>query len=429
MLNRMTEELQGVPVSNSATKRRHRGGWLGGLLLLAAAAGVAIWWQGRAAPAVSYLTQAVERGPVARKISATGTVNPVLTVTVGSYVSGVIAQVLCDFNDSVAQGQVCARIDDRTYRSNVAQAKAALDLAQAQLAKDQAGLAYAKANYDRNLQMVKSSTVSQDAADLAKSTYDQAVAQIQVDQATIEQRQAALDAAKIDLDYTQIKSPVAGTVILRNVTAGQTVAASLQTPTLFLIAQDLKQMQVDVNVSESDIGQVRQGEAASFTVNAYPGRTFTGTVNQVRQSPQSVQNVITYDVTVAVANPDLALKPGMTAAAQIVVDSRVDVLRVPSKALRYQPSTAAAGGAGANGGGTKGTEAGGAAARGRLWLLQDGKPVAVAVRVGLDDGTWAEITGGELAVGDQVILGEGSGKAARNGSRAASPSAGFGFRP
>lgn len=224
-------------------------------------------------------------------------------------------------------------------------------------------------------------------------------------------------------------------MILRNVTAGQTVASSLQTPTLFLIAQDLKQMQVDVNVSESDIGQVKPGEAATFTVNAYPGRTFSGKVTQVRQSPQSVQNVITYDVTVAVSNDDLALKPGMTAAAQIVVDSRADVLRVPSKALRYQPSAAAKASAGAGGqpagNNTSATVGAGRtkARPGSIWVLRADKPVPVSVRIGLDDGIWAEITGGQLAAGDNVILGEGSGAARLGGSRASSPAGGFGLRP
>jgi HlyD family secretion protein len=339
--------------------------------------------------------------------------------------------VLCDFNDTVTERQICARIDDRTYQSAVAQAQADLDLARAQLAKDQAGLEYARASYDRNRQMVRSNAVSQDAADLAKSTFDQALAQIQVDKATIEQRQAALASAKISLDYTQIRSPVAGTVILRNVTAGQTVAASLQTPTLFLIAGDLTKMQVDANVSESDIGQVKAGEAASFTVNAFPGRIFSGKVTQVRQSPQSVQNVITYDVTVGVANPDLALKPGMTAAAKIVVEERADVLRVPSKALRYQPSLAA------REQGTSGqsidleasAQGNGAEASGHVFVMKDGQPVAVPVRTGLDDGTFTEIISGDLAQGDAVIVGEGSaGTAGRAGSHTTGSSAGLRFR-
>lgn len=387
------------------------------LILLIVVAAV-LWWQRQPVGAVRFQTADAGRGAVERTVSATGTVNPVLTVTVGSYVSGVIAKVLCDFNDMVKEGQICAQIDDRTYQSAVAQARANLDLGRAQLSKDQAALAYAKANYDRNQRMALTNTVSQDAAELAKSTYDQALAQIAVDQATIEQRQAALDAAKINLDYTQIRSPVAGTVILRNVTAGQTVAASLQTPTLFLIAQNLQQMQVDANVSESDIGQVRAGEDASFTVNAFPGRTFHGTVRQVRQSPQSVQNVITYDVIIAVANPDLALKPGMTAAAKIVVASRKDVLRVPSRALRYQPSAAALAQIGQIEPPAKG--------RARLYVVRDGRPVAVDLETGLDDGTWTEVTGGGLAAGDKVILGEGT---ASSTSRSAALSRNLGFHP
>lgn len=397
--------------------RNGRTAMIAALILVIGAAAV-LWWQRQPLKAVQFQTATVGLGAVERTVSATGTVNPVLTVTVGSYVSGVIDKVLCDFNDMVKEGQICAQIDDRTYQSAVAQARANLDLGRAQLSKDQAALAYAKANYDRNQRMALSNTVSQDAAELAKSTYDQALAQIAVDQATIEQRQAALDAAKINLDYTQIRSPVAGTVILRNVTAGQTVAASLQTPTLFLIAQNLQQMQVDANVSESDIGQVKAGEDASFTVNAFAGREFRGTVRQVRQSPQSVQNVITYDVIIAVANPDLALKPGMTAAAKIVVASRKDVLRVPSRALRYQPSAAALAQIGQTEALPKGVS--------RLYIVREDRPVAVDVKTGLDDGTWTEVAGGGLAAGDAVILGEG---AATPSSRTANLSRNLGFHP
>lgn len=425
------------PASRIKPRRHHRGLFLGVVVVLIAGGGAA-WWVTRNTAPVSYVTAPADRGAVSSTVSATGTVNPVVTVTVGSYVSGVIAQVLCDFNDTVTQGQVCARIDDRTFRTTVAQAQADLDLARAQMTKDQAGLDYARASYDRNLKMVQSNTVSQDAADLSKSTYAQAQAQLQVDQATIEQKRSALDAANISLDYTQIKSPVAGTVILRNVTAGQTVASSLTTPTLFLIAQDLTQMQVDVNVSESDIGQVKAGEDASFSVNAYPARIFTGTVKEVRQSPQSVQNVITYDVVVAVANADLALRPGMTASVKIVVDQRADVLRVPSKALRYQPSTVAAGagrptGAAQEAGATPTAGASAGAdnpgTRGRVWVLRDGKPVAVYVRAGLDDGTNTEIVSGKLTAGDAVILGESSASRSGGSARAGGTSGALRFRP
>ena len=184
--------------------------------------------------------------------------------------------------------------------------------------------------------------MSQDVVDNAKSAYDQAEAQIAFDQATIEQRQAQLDAAQVNLDYTDITSPVDGTVVSRNVTMGQTVAASFQTPTLFLIASDLTKMQVDTNVSESDIGALKEGNPASFTVDAYPNRAFKGAVTQVRQSPQTVQNVVTFDVVVSVDNSDLALKPGMTAATKIVIDQRDDVLRVPIKRCAMDRAVAAA---------------------------------------------------------------------------------------
>ena len=184
---------------------------------------------------------------------------------------------------------------------------------------------------------MQTNAISRDAFDNAKSNYEQAQAQIAFDEATIQQRQAALDAAQVNLDYTDIVSPVDGTVVSRNVTMGQTVAASFQTPTLFLIATDLTKMEVDTNVSESDIGGIKVGNKATFTVDAFPKRTFEGTVSQVRQSPQTVQNVVTYDVVVSVDNSDLALMPGMTAASRIVVDQRNDVIRVPNQALRYKP--------------------------------------------------------------------------------------------
>ena len=286
---------------------------------------------------ISYVTTPVDRGAVTKTVAATGTVNPVLTVTVGSYVSGVIQDVLCDFNAAVKKGQVCARIDARPFQSSVDQAQADLDVAKAQLQKDQANADYAKLSSDRNTKLASQAAVTQDVADSARSVYNQAVAQIAVDNATIEQKQAALDAAKINLAYTQILSPVDGTVVSRNVTAGQTVASSLQTPTLFLIAQDLASMEVDVNISESDIGAVKVGEKAVFNVDAFPGRSFGGVVAQVRVAPQSVQNVVTYDVIMHVANNDLALLRGMTASTQVTVDLRDDALRVPTQALRYRP--------------------------------------------------------------------------------------------
>jgi HlyD family secretion protein len=231
----------------------------------------------------------------------------------------------------------------------------------------------------------------------AKSLYDQAQAQITLDQATIAQRQAELDTAQVNLDYTDIVSPVEGTV--RNVTVGQTVAASFQTPTLFLIGTDLTKMQVDTNVSESDIGGLKEGDQASFTVDAYPKRTFAGAVRQIRQSPQTVQNVITYDVVISADNPDLALKPGLTAETRIIVDQRTDVVRVPVQALRYSPRGIAASGA----------PTAASSDQVQIWVLRDGKPVPFSVAVGLDDDSFVEIVAGDIKPGDQVIIGEQGG--------------------
>lgn len=358
-------------------------------LLVVTGVGATVWWRLGATAAVHYVTVPATRGLVARTVSATGTVNPELTIIVGSYVSGVIQSLSCDYNTKVKAGQVCANIDPRPYQSLVDQAKANLDIAKAQLEKDKATLAYAKINFERRQSLAARESESKDVADLAKSAYDQALAQIGLDQATIELRQAALDSAVVNLGYANIVSPVDGTVVSRNVTQGQTVAASFQTPTLFLIATDLTRMQVDANVSESDIGGIAEGNKATFTVDAYPARIFEGTVSQVRQSPQTVQNVVTYDTVISVPNLDLTLKPGMTASTRVIVDQRTDVLRVPNPALRYTPP---------------GMTAGGAAKQSRLWVLRDGTPVPLAVVAGLDDENFTEIVSGALQAGDLVIV-------------------------
>ncbi|MCX7297162.1 MAG: efflux RND transporter periplasmic adaptor subunit, partial [Hyphomicrobiales bacterium] len=258
----------------------------------------AVWWLSSADGTVNYSTAPVALGTVTRTVTATGTVNPVLTIIVGSYVSGVIQDINCDYNTKVSKGQVCAKIDPRPYQSVVDQNAANLTQAKAQLEKDKASFTYARLNYDRSSRLAQTNAVSKDTLDLAKNVLDQAQAQIGVDEAAILQRQAQLDAAQVNLGYTDILSPVDGTVVSRNVTVGQTVAASFQTPTLFLIAADLTKMQVDTNVSESDIGGIKEGNKANFTVDAFPRHTFEGTVTQVRQSPQTVQNVVTYDVVV-----------------------------------------------------------------------------------------------------------------------------------
>ncbi len=364
-----------------------------GLLVLLMAAG--IWWYLKPAAQVTYVSAEVSRGLVAPYVTASGSVNPVVTVQVGTYVSGVIQELLCDFNTQVKAGQLCAKIDPRPYQVVVDQDAAALSQARAQLVKDQASLVYAKLNHERQGKLLADHLTSKDAVDLARSAYDQARAQIGLDHGTIAQRQAALDAAQVNLGYTNITSPVNGTVVSRNITQGQTVAASFQTPTLFLIATDLTHMQVDASVSESDIGSIKTGDGASFTVEAFPAHVFRGQVIQVRQSPQTIQNVVTYDVVVQAENRDLLLKPGMTADVRIITAEAKDALRVPVEALRYWPESVP-------------KPAQDRAARAQVWTLRDHRPVAVPVATGLMDDTHAQITQGALSAGQRVIIGERS---------------------
>lgn len=367
-----------------------RTGWIAvGVAAFALAIGVLL--RGSSSPSARFVTEPVRTGDLARTITTTGSVNPVATVQVGSYVSGPIQSIECDFNTRVEAGQLCARIDARPYQAVVDQARADLQSAEAQLRKDEASLVYAKLNYERDLGLRETGVVSQNDLDIDRSAYDQAASQVELDRAMIEQRRAALGAALLNLSYTNIVSPVSGTVVARNVDMGQTVAASFQTPTLFLIGKDLTKMQVDTNVSESDIGLAREGQRALFTVEAYPRQDFEGTVTQVRHAPITVQNVVTYNVVIGVENADNRLFPGMTANARIVVEERKGVKIVPARALRFDPD------------GIGAAEAPDEAGP-RVWILRDGEPVEVPVSVGLDDGTRVEITDDSLAVGDLVIV-------------------------
>jgi HlyD family secretion protein len=379
--------------------RRLRPRWLAAAALVIALVLAYRHWAGTAAPE-RWITAEVSRGPVVRAITTTGAVDPVITVEVGAYVSGTLISISCDYNTQVKAGQLCAKIDPRPYQVVVDQDTANLGTARAQLEKDRASLAYAKVAYERDSRLLARGVVSQDTVDNEKSVLGQATAQIELDEATIRQREAELHAAQVNLDYTNISSPVDGTVVSRNVTIGQTVAASFQTPTLFLIAQDLTKMQVDTNVSESDVGTARVGQRSTFTVEAYPGRTFTGQVSQIREAPITVQNVVTYDVVIAVDNADLALLPGMTANTRIVTAERADVLRVPLQALRFSPRSLTGD---APPPGRHEREHGRA-----VQVLRDDALVRVPVTVGLEDGNFAEVTSGDLKVGDQVVVDEAS---------------------
>ena len=356
-------------------------------------------WAG--APPMRYVTVPVSRGQVAPSVTTSGTVNAEMTVQVGSYVSGVIQSVSCDFNTVVHRGQVCAKIDPRLYQATVDQQAAALETAIAQREKDKANLLYTELVRNRNATLARQRDVSQESLELATSNHEQARAQILIDEALIRQQTASLNVAMVNLQYSDIVSPVDGTVVSRNVAQGQTVAASFQTPTLFVIATDLSRMQVDTYVSESDIDSVKPGGRATFTVSALPTVPFSGVVKQVRQAPQMVQNVVTYDVVLSVDNKALLLKPGMTAVAHIVTAEHDNVLRVPSAALRYAPQGAAGGAAG-----QAGDVSAPAATGAHVWVLRDGRPQAVPVVIGLDDYINTEVQGGSLTPRDEVIVAE-----------------------
>ena len=349
---------------SGAPVRRHR--WVWWLVFGVVVLGVAgfFWWRARNQPP-KYVTATVTQGTIQRAVSMTGALNPLVTVQVGSYVSGTLKKLYCDFNTEVVVGQVCATIDPLPFQLIVDQDKAQLGTAQAQLTKDSAAQTYAKIAFERDSNLLKEGTVSQDTVDNDKSVYDQAVAQVGLDRASIVDKQAALQAAQVNLDYTNIVSPVIGTVITRSIDVGQTVAASLQSPTLFLIGKDLTKMQVDTNVSEADVGDVRPGQDANFTVQAFPGRTFHGHVTQIRRGPITVQNVVTYDVVVAFDNPQRLLFPGMTADTHIVIDEHRNVLRVPLPAIRFTPEgitrTREGGGHRGDGGSSDSGTAGGSA--------------------------------------------------------------------
>jgi HlyD family secretion protein len=354
---------------------------------------------------VKYLTAPVTRGPIVRQVTATGAVNPVITVQVGSYVSGPIEAIYSDYNAPVKKHQLIAKIDPRPFAVKVDESKAALSNAKAQLLKDGADMAYKKLSFERNATMVKEGAVSQDTLDSAESAYHQAAAQVELDKANIQQQRANLHEAQVNLDYTDIISPVDGTIVSRNVDVGQTVAASFETPTLFLIAKDLTQMQVDANVSESDIGEVREGQRATFTVDAFPNRDFQGAISQVRQAPITVQNVVTYDVVISVANPELLLKPGMTASLSVVTDRREAVLRVPLPAIRFRPKRSANHSHAAAADNIDG-QASHQHRDTHVWIENGGKLKPVAIKTGLDDGNNAELLTGDLHEGDELVTDE-----------------------
>ena len=357
-------------------------------LLAILALGLWHWWSNDPV-AGHYKTFPVDRGPITSLVTATGAVNPVISVQVGSQVSGKIAKIYADFNSIVREGQVLTSIDQKPYQAKVSQAKAALKSAKATLAKARNMLAQRTLELDRMAALREQQFVAQSDLDLSRTNYRDAEAQVDLSQAQVDQAKATLSSAELDLGYTTIISPVNGTVVSRNVEEGQTVVASFQTPTLFVIAQDLTRMQVIANVSESDIGGVSEGTSADFRVDAYPREFFHGVVTQVRNAPVSIQNVVTYDVIISVENPELKLKPGMTANITIVTARNEDALRAPNAALRFR---------------MPGVPVDRKTAQ--LWVLEPtGRVRAAPISTGIADSLFTEITTGEAREGDAAIVG------------------------
>lgn len=382
----------------------------------------------------NYQIATVTRGPITQAVTATGTLNPVVNVQVGSQVSGNIAKLFADFNSQVKAGQVVAQIDPALFQATVTQAEG--DLANAQ-----AALELAKLNAKRTQDLFARKTSSQ--ADL-----DQAVANLHQAEANVKIKQGALDKAKADLDHCTITSPIDGVVISRNVDVGQTVAASLQAPVIFQIANDLTKMQIDANVAEADVGVLEVGQDVDFSVDAFPMRTFHGKVVQVRNAPITVQNVVTYDTVIGVSNPDLKLKPGMTANVSVIVAHTDNVLQIKNAALRYYPAEAALAersetashslpesrSGGAHSGGSRPpsamAKAGGARDRRTsertVYILSGSKPQPVQIKTGISDGVVTEVLEG-LKEGDRVITAELASKSGA-ASSPANPFSGGGRR-
>lgn len=337
---------------------------------------------------IKYKTETVERCTITQFVEASGTINPVNTVSVGSTVSGLIKEIYVDFNSEVKKGQLLAQIDPANFEAQVQQNQAQINNAAANLSKLQAVADYDQKQYERYKNLYAKNFVAKSELDEKYSTYKSDIAQINAARAQINQYQASLKTAQTNLSYTKIIAPVDGTVISREIDLGQPVAASFQAPQLFTIAQDLTKMQIEVSVSEADIGKVKEGQDVKYTLDGYPDTDFYGKVTQVRLSPTTVSNVVTYTVIVDVDNEDLKLKPGMTANVSIITSKSADVICVPNIALKFTPNTD----------GQKYKSQG-------IWLLDKNKPKRIDIEAGISDDTSTEITATEIAEGDKVITG------------------------
>jgi HlyD family secretion protein len=401
-----------------------------------------------------FKTEAIKKGNIEALVVTTGTLNPVTTVDVGSQVSGKIENIYVDFNSEVKEGQVIAKIEQSAFLARLQQNKANYQSAVAGVEKAKVTLDNHKKKYDRSLDLFNKELISYEEKEAAETQYYSSKADLQSAEAKLEQAKSQLDSSEVDLEFTIIKSPIDGVIINRNVNVGQTVAASFQAPLLFQIANDLSKMQVECSVDEADIGKVKEGQRVTFTVDAFPDDNFTGTVSQVRYSPEVVQNVVTYTTIVAVENPEMKLRPGMTATVSMVVGEAKDKLLVPNSALRFTPQftqeemqemfaamkrerqsnradSAQTGGVatvqqgsqsfpsgfqpGRNGQGT------GMSQRkdvGRVWVVgENGKLKPIMLRIGVTDNSYTELVRGQLEEGQEVITGVNQGEGGGNPDR------------
>ena len=419
-----------MPDSDAPPRGRRRLVWASALVLFLVVS-LVVWRVARRPPPLIYTTAVAGKGPVVARVTATGLLSAVVTVQVGSQVSGRIARLLADWNDTVKKGALIAEIDPALFQANLEQQKANVLQAEGQLKQAEANVLAAKRAYDRNKPLRSGNLIAQADLDISETTYLAAQAAVVAARGNLAQARAQLNQAQVNLDYTKINSPIDGTVISRSVDVGQTVAASLQAPTIFTLAGDLRVMQVDTSVAEADVGKLAAGMDATFVVDAFPDDRFHGTIRQIRNAPQTQQNVVTYDAVIDVKNPDLKLRPGMTANVTVIYADRENVLRVPNAALRFRPppemlavlgagdgggfgvagAARAATRPGGQGGGGRGSGAQGAAPPGTrgIWVLRDGRPSPAQVTVGVSDGTLTEVLTGPLQPGDKVITGVETG--------------------
>ena len=448
------------------------------IVIAAVLIGGGLWYyrSRSATKAPAPVTAAVTRGDVIAKVDATGTLAAVTTVQVGSQVSGTIKALHADYNSQVKKGQVIAELDPSLFQTQVEQARANLVKAESDVEHARVEVNDSATKAKRAQELSDQKLISRNDLDTAVAAAAQAQASLKSSQAQVTQARAALNQSQVTLDHTIIRAPIDGVVISRSVDVGQTVAASLSAPTIFVIAQDLTHMQVTASIDESDIGRVAAGQPVTFRVDAYPNQTFSGTVSQVRLEPKTEQNVVSYTTMIDVPNPDLRLKPGMTANVTVQIAMNENALRVPNGALRFSPTpelfaalgqeapqnlaangtvAGATGTAGANGGNAGGARfaqltpeqrarncarrdgAGGnnqanadpnAPRFGRVWVLRDGKLQQVRIRTGVSDGAMTAVVGGDLKEGDQVVTGIAAPGAAAQQQTTGSPLIPFGRR-